>query len=329
MRYSLLGRTGMRVSKIALGTATFGVAPEPGEAQRLVDAAIDNGVNLFDCANSYGNQARFDRPGSPPADRRASAEEILGRALHGRRHKAVLCSKACERVGDDVNDEGLSRRHLFAQVEASLKRLGTDHIDVYHAHHPDPDTPVEETVRAFDDLIRQGKIRHYALSTYPAWRLTEVLWRAERLGASAPVCHQVPYNLSFRLIEREVRPACEAFGVSITAFGPLGGGVFAGGDAISRDFSGHRRWGGPSFSERQIEAGRQLQELADESGTPVPHLAIAWLLARPAVAAAIVGPETTAELLSNVGAGDLELGDDLLAAVDAVGRDPGSTIQLP
>lgn len=322
MRYSLLGRTGLRVSKLALGTATFGVAPDPKEAERLVHAALDQGINLFDCANSYGNQSRFDRPGAPPAAQRLAAEEMLGRALGSKRDQVILCTKVCERVGEGVNDEGLSRRHIVAQVEQSLRRFGTDYIDIYHAHRPDPDTPIDESLRAFDDLVRDGKIRHYALSTYPAWQMVEALWHADRAGLSAPVCHQFPYNLGFRLVEREIAPACSRYGVSITAFAALGGGIFAGGDIRSRPVAGHARWGGPGFSDRQVELGRQLQCVADEAGQPPAHLAIAWLLTRPAVASAIIGPESVQELAVNLAAADLELGGDLLAAVDAIGGEP-------
>jgi 1-deoxyxylulose-5-phosphate synthase len=170
MRYGTLGNTGVKVSCIGLGTATFGVAPFEGDARRLVGRALDLGINLIDTANSYGNQARFDRAGAPPAEARASAEEIVGRALGARRHDVVLCSKVMEPVGAGPNERGLSRRHIFNQIEASLRRLGTDHLDLYYAHHPDPATPIEQTLRAFDDLVHQGKIRYATLSTYPAGR---------------------------------------------------------------------------------------------------------------------------------------------------------------
>ena len=186
MRYSTLGSTGIKVSCIGLGTATFGVAPLADDAERLVGRALDLGINLVDTANSYGNQARFDRAGAPPAAARASAEEIVGRALRARRRDVVLCSKVMEPVGAGPNERGLSRRHIFDQVEASLGRLGTDHLDVYYAHHPDPATPIEQTLRAFDDLVRQGKIRYAALSTYPAWQMTEALWTADRRGFAPP-----------------------------------------------------------------------------------------------------------------------------------------------
>jgi aryl-alcohol dehydrogenase-like predicted oxidoreductase len=319
MKYSQLGRTGMRASRIALGTATFGVAPDPDEAERMVRVALDAGVNVFDCANSYGNQSRFDRPDVTPADQRASAEEILGGALDGRRDEVILCTKVREPVGDGVNDHGLSRRHVFQQVDASLRRLRTDRIDIYYAHHPDPDTPIEETLRAFDDLIRMGKIHHYALSTYPAWRVVEALWKAERGGLSAPACHQIPYNLGFRAVEKDILPTCTEFEIPAMVFGPLGGGAFAGPSALERPIAGHKRWGGPSLSERQLSMGRRLNAIAEEGGYAPAQLAIAWLLTRPGVCSAIIGPEDVGELTVNAGAADLELPDHVLAAVDAIG----------
>lgn len=208
MQYQLLGQTGVRVSRLALGTALFGVAPLEADAAGLVRRALDLGVNFFETANSYGNQARFDRPGRPPAEQRRSAEEILGQALAGRRHEVVLATKVMERVGPGVNDGGLSRRHIVQQAEESLRRLRTDYIDLYYAHHPDPATPLEQTLRAFDDLVRQGKVRYAGLSTFPAWQMTEALWTSDRLGLNAPVCNQASYSLATRSAERELVPAC-------------------------------------------------------------------------------------------------------------------------
>jgi 1-deoxyxylulose-5-phosphate synthase len=260
MKYGLLGRTGVRVSTIALGTATFGVAPDSTTADRVVHRALDLGINLFDCANSYGNQARFDRPGVPPAAERESAEEILGRALKHRRADVVVCSKVMEPVGDGANERGLSRLHIFDQIERSLRRLATDTIDVYYAHHPDPATPIEQTLRAFEDLIRQGKIRYYALSTFPASQMVEALWVGDRLGLSPPACNQIPYNLAMRGAARDLLPACLRYGLSATVFSPLAGGLFAGESVHERTFAGSKRWGGPGFSDHQLSLSRQLSE---------------------------------------------------------------------
>lgn len=324
MKYAQLGSTGVRVSKISLGTATFGVSPNPAEAERMVGRALDLGINLFDCANSYGNQARFDRPGLTPAAERASAEEILGKALRGKRQHVVLCSKVMEPVGAGVNERGLSRLHIFDQVENSLRRLGTDHLDVYYAHHPDGNTRIDETLRAFDDLVRQGKIRYYALSTYPAWQLIEALWVCDRLGLHTPVCVQIPYNLALRLPEADVLPACVRYGISATVFSPLAGGVFSGAADQPRPIVGHQRWGGPGFTPRQLELARQLQEVAAKSGHQPAALALAWLLTRPGVCSAIIGPESVTELEVTAAAGDLELSPEVLQAVNLVGEQPFS-----
>jgi aryl-alcohol dehydrogenase-like predicted oxidoreductase len=217
MKYSLLGQTGVRVSKIALGTATFGVAPSAEDADRVVGTALDLGINFVDTADVYGNMPVFDRPGAKPAGEREPAEQILGRALRGRRDEIVIATKSNGIVGLGVNDRGLSRRHIITQVETSLRRLQTDYIDLYYAHDIDPDTRPEQTLAVYDDLIRQGKIRYVGLSNHPAWQVTRALWIADdRRLVSAPVAAQVKYNLIDRAAERELAPACEQFGLPRT-----------------------------------------------------------------------------------------------------------------
>ncbi len=320
MQYELLGQTGVRVSRLALGTALFGVAPLEADAAVLVQRALDLGINFFDTANSYGNQARFDRPGVPPADQRRSAEEILGRALAGRRHEVVLATKVMERVGPGANDGGLSRRHIMQQVEESLRRLQTDYVDLYYAHHPDPATPLDQTLRAFDDLIRQGKVRYAGLSTFPAWQMTEALWTCDRLGLHAPVCNQVSYSLAGRAVERELLPACLRFGLSLVIFSPLAGGLLAGSEAARRPLAGAQRWGGPAFTREHLALAERLEGLAQAWGQPPAQIALAWLLSRPVVASAIVGPENVAELDASAPAADLTLAPEQLAALEAIGQ---------
>ena len=320
MRYHAFGATGVKVSCIGVGTATFGVAPLAADCDALIGRALDLGINLIDTANSYGNQARFDRAGAPPASLRASAEEIVGRALGPRRRDVVLCTKVMEPVGDGPNARGLSRRHIVEQVETSLRRLGTDHIDVYYAHHPDPATPIEQTLRAFDDLVRQGKILYGALSTFPAWQMTEALWRADRLGTAAPVCNQVAYSLANRAAEQEMLPACRRFGMGVTVFSPLAGGLLAGPAVRQRAVAGSRRWGGPGFSAAQVALAERLEALAAESGHPPTVLALGWLVAQPGISSALVGPETVAELEANAMAGAIELPVDLLERIGEIGQ---------
>lgn len=320
MRYKQLGRTGVKVSALSLGTATFGVAPLETDCDRLVGRAIDLGINMIDVANSYGNQARFDRPGAPAWTDRRSAEEIVGSAIKGRRNALVLCSKVMEPVGDGVNDRGLSRRHIVEQVEQSLRRFGTDHLDVYYAHHPDRSVPIEETIRTFDDLVRQGKLRYYALSTYPAWQVVEALWKADKIGASAPACLQIQYNLARREPELDVAPICQANGLCLTVFSPLAGGLLAGPSKRNEAFVGRRRWGGTAFTPREIALAEALERLAARHGYSPVTLALAWLIAQPAVASAIIGAEGIGELEANTAASDLDLPADVMAALNDIGR---------
>jgi|SRR5882757_1696309 len=335
MDYVVLGRTGLRVSRLALGTALLGLVPPKEEAEDLVRAALNHGINLFDCANTYGNRATFDRPGMPPAAERMHAEELLGLALRGIRDEVVLCTKVSEPVGPGVNDGGfgtlipggvrgggLSRYHIMREVERSLRRLATDHIDIYHFHHPDSDTAIEETLRAADDLVRQGKVRYIALSTYPAWQMTQAVMTADHADLARPVLNQVHYNLLSREVEADVVPAALEFGVGLTCFSPLAGGALAGTDVLQRQYVGAKRWGhDQDFSVRQKEAAANLEELADAWGSAPAQLALAWLLSRPAVSTAIIGPENAAELSQNASAADLRLDaeqcDQLSRAVSA------------
>jgi aryl-alcohol dehydrogenase-like predicted oxidoreductase len=323
MKYSLLGPTGVKVSRVCLGTATFGVAPDAREAQRVVDAALSVGLNFFDTANVYGSTPTFDRPGAPPAAEREPAEQILGRALAGRRDDVVIATKSGERRFDPA--AGLSRRYVIRQVEHSLRRLGTDYIDVYYAHFPDPDTPLEQTLDVYDDLVRQGKLRYVALSNFPAWQVTHAMWIADdRRLAAAPVCAQVKYNLIDRAAELELAPACLRFGLSLVPFGPLHGGLLAGMQAEDRDFSGDRRFGGAGFTESELAVGRAVEQLSQEWGLPPYQVSLAWLLSRPAVASVIVGAETVDEVVANATAADVTLEQAQLDTLTAVPDGEGS-----
>jgi 1-deoxyxylulose-5-phosphate synthase len=318
MEYCLLGPTGVKVSKICLGTATFGVAPNAQEAEHVVGAALDAGINFFDTANVYGASPTFDRPGAPPAAEREPAEQILGRALAGRRDNVVIATKSGERRFDPA--AGLSRRYIIQQVENSLRRLDTDYIDLYYAHFPDPDTPLDQTLSAYDDLVRQGKLRYVALSNHPAWQVTHALWIADdRRLAAAPVCAQVKYNLIDRAAELELVPACVRFGLSIVPFGPLHGGLLASTQVQQRGIQGDQRFGGPGFTETELEIGRTVERLSEEWGLQPYQVSLAWLLSRPAVASAIVGAETVEEVTANATAADVILEEAQLDALTALG----------
>jgi 1-deoxyxylulose-5-phosphate synthase len=318
MEYCLLGPTGVKVSKICLGTATFGVAPNAQEAEHVVGAALDAGINFFDTANVYGASPTFDRPGAPPAAEREPAEQILGRALAGRRDNVVIATKSGERRFDPA--AGLSRRYIIQQVENSLRRLDTDYIDLYYAHFPDPDTPLDQTLSAYDDLVRQGKLRYVALSNHPAWQVTHALWIADdRRLAAAPVCAQVKYNLIDRAAELELVPACVRFGLSIVPFGPLHGGLLASTQVQQRGIQGDQRFGGPGFTETELEIGRTVERLSEEWGLQPYQVSLAWLLSRPAVASAIVGAETVEEVTANATAANVILEEAQLDALTALG----------
>jgi aryl-alcohol dehydrogenase-like predicted oxidoreductase len=318
MDYSLLGSTGVKVSKICLGTATFGVAPGAREAERVVQVALDLGINFFDTANVYGSTPTFDRPGAPPAAECEPAELILGRALAGRRDDVVIATKSGERRFDPA--AGLSRRYIIQQVEHSLRRLGTDYIDLYYAHFPDPDTRLEQTLSAYDDLVRQGKLRYVALSNYPAWQVTHALWIADdRRLAAAPVCVQVKYNLIDRATEAELAPACVQFGLSIVPFGPLHGGLLAGTTQVEeREFAGDKRFGRSGFSETELEIGREVERLSQDWSLQPYQVSLAWLLSRPAVASTIVGAERIEEITANATAADVKLEQAQLDALTAL-----------
>jgi aryl-alcohol dehydrogenase-like predicted oxidoreductase len=318
VKYSILGPTGVRVSQICLGTATFGVAPTADATDRLVGEALDLGINFVDTADVYGNMPVFDRPGAPVAASREPAEQLLGRALRGRRDDVVIATKSNGIVGLGVNDRGLSRRHIIRQVETSLRRLETDYIDLYYAHDPDPDTPLEQTLATYDDLIRQGKIRYIGLSNHPAWQMTQALWIAHDRRQHAPVAAQVKYNLIDRAAERELAPACEQFGLSIVPYAPLHGGLLAGLGVLDRDVVGDQRFAGPGFSDAEIAIGREVERLSREWGLAPYQVSLAWLLSRPAVSSVIVGAENSEELRANATASDVELGTAQLAALTAL-----------
>lgn len=319
MQYSILGSTGIRVSQIALGTATFGVAPTAEHTDRLVGEALDLGINFVDTADVYGNMPVFDRPGAPPAADREPAEQLIGRALRGRRDEVVIATKSNGITGLGVNDRGLSRRHIIRQVETSLRRLETDWIDLYYAHDPDPDTPLEETLAVYDDLVRQGKIRYVGLSNHPAWQVVQSLWIADdRRLVSAPVAAQVKYNFLDRAAERELAPACDRFGLSIVPYAPLHGGLLADLAVLDRAIAGDQRFGAAGFSDDEISLARKVDALARDWDLALYQVSLAWLLSRPAVASVIVGAETIDELRANATVADVELAPEQLDELTAL-----------
>ena len=321
MEYRLLGRTGIRVSPICLGSVFFGSTVEQPEVDRIVHAAVDQGVNFFDSAEIY------QRP------LYGAAEESLGLALKGRRHQVVLATKkrydpGRYRTGTPA-DHSLSRHDIMTGVEGSLKRLQTDYLDLYYPHHVDPDTSFEESLRAFDDLVRAGKVRAIGLSNHPAWKVVEALWIADRRNLSPAVCVQTLYNLLDRSAERELQPACAQYGLSLVPYSPLAGGVLTGKyvrgaapppESRAATF-GHSEQGRPGhvplLNERTLGAVERLRAFARELGTTPARLSIAWVLQQPGVASVILGASRREQIDDNVAGLDLRLSPEDLARVAA------------
>ncbi|WP_326523623.1 aldo/keto reductase [Sphingomonas sp.] len=320
MRYNPLGRTGLFVSELCLGTMTFGGEGmfravgqvQQDEADALLKAAVDAGVNFVDTANVYSN---------------GLSEEITGRALRNlglAREDIVLATKVLGPMGRDVNARGASRGHIMDQVKASLKRLGTDHIDLYQIHGWDAATPVEETVRALDDLVRQGHVRYVGVSNWAAWQIAKALGIAERLGASRFQSVQSYYTIAGRDLEREVIPMLASEGLGLMVWSPLAGGYLSGKYRDGKDADGRRA----TFDFPPVDMVRgdavidAMAPIAEAKGVSIARIALAWLLHRPAVTSVIVGAKRVDQLEDNLGAVDVRLSDEDLARLDAVSALP-------
>jgi aryl-alcohol dehydrogenase-like predicted oxidoreductase len=326
MKYRPFGRTGLQVSTLCLGTAFLGSFTPLDESIHIIHRALEAGVNFIDTANTYGDR-RFDIDTAPKD--RPMVEEIVGRALVGRRHEVILATKVAEGVGQGVNRRGLSRKFVLQQVEISLKRLQTDFIDLYYAHHLDPNTPVEEMMRTFEDLVHQGKVRYIGLSNFPAWRMMEALWAADRRNLAAPAGIQILYNMLHRDPELEQLPAAAQYGVSAMVYSPLAGGVLTAkyGAEQSEPPEGSRaahwrRQGGrpsstPQMDPRYLAAAAKLAEIAQVRGQTAAQLALAWALAHPAVTAAVMGASSVEQLESNLPAFDLDMSKEDRDALSA------------
>jgi aryl-alcohol dehydrogenase-like predicted oxidoreductase len=316
MDYRLLGRTGVRVSPICIGTMNFGSPTPEDEAARIIERALDAGVNFFDTANSYNA---------------GESEAVIGRALaaSGRRHELVLATKAHFPTGPGPNDRGNSRLHLLRACEDSLRRLKTDYIDLYQIHRPDPSTPVEETLAALSDLVRQGKVRYVGCSTHPAWRVMEALMVSELRGYVRYVSEQPPYNLLDRRIENELVPLCQAHGLAIIPWSPLAQGVLAGryADAAQVPADSRAALRGGIYAERVtargVAVGQQFVALAAAHQIAPAQLALLWAKDQPGITAPIVGPRTLAQLDAILPVCAMSLGAELRAACDAL-VPPGS-----
>ncbi|WP_425073564.1 aldo/keto reductase [Sagittula sp. S175] len=320
MIYRQLGRSGLKVSALAMGTFTFGGKGDFGmvgaqgvaDAARLIDTCLDHGITLLDTANMYST---------------GLAEDILGQALDGRRDRVLISSKARMRIGDGPNDEGASRWHLIRECERSLKRLGTDHIDIYHIHEWDGLTPVEETMEALDTLTRHGKIRYAGCSNYTGWQLMKSLMASERHNLKRFVTQQIHYTVEAREAEYELLPISVDQGLGVTVWSPLAAGLLSG--KHSRDgFAGGSRqakgWTEPPIRDwdRLWAIVDVLREIGQEHEVEAAQVALAWLLTRPAVASLVVGASQPEQLSRNLRALDLHLTADDLARIDSVSRPP-------
>ncbi len=312
MQYRTLGRTGIKVSPYALGTLMFATSMgnRPEDSARIIHQALDAGINFLDTADAYGD-----------------SEDVVGKALEGRRDDVVLATKFGRPTGQDPNHQGASRRWIVTAVEHSLRRLRTDHIDLYQLHRPDPGTDIEETLAALSDLLRSGKVRAIGASGTPASDIVEAQWVAARHGLTGFHTEQPVYSLLNRGIEREVLPATQRFGLGTLVWGPLGQGLLTG-----RPHDQLRRAGLVRHlnDERRLDVVERFAGLAEEAGLPMTHLAMAFTIAHPGVTSALLGARTMAHLDDLLAGLDVTLSDDLLDRIDEIvppGTDVGTLDQ--
>ena len=320
-QYRLLGTTGVHVSPLTLGAMMFGAwgNPDHDESIRIIRRALDSGINVIDTADVYA---------------RGESEEIVGKAIAGRRDEVVLATKFHGAMSDDdPNQGGNSRRWIIREVEESLRRLGTDHIDLYQVHRPRPEIDIDDTLSALSDLVRSGKVRYIGTSTFLPSQLVEAQWVAERRGRERPVTEQPPYSLLAREVERDVLPTAQKYGIGVLPWSPLAGGWLSGryrrGEehVVSSRQQRQPARHDPALPENRtkLEAVHALQDLADEAGLSLIHLALAFVLEHPAVSSAIIGPRTMEQLESQLGVEKVSLSQDVLDRIDEIVA-PGTTI---
>lgn len=317
MEHRPLGRTGIRVSRLGFGAMVLGAwgNTDRAECVRIIRRALDGGINLVDTADVYAG---------------GENEGIVGEAITGRRDDVVLATKFHGPMGDDPNQQGNSRRWIMRAVHDSLRRLGTDWIDLYQVHRPDPDTAIDETVEALTDLVRAGTIRAWGTSTFPVEDIVEAHWAAARGHGIGPHTEQPPYSILCRGIEGDVLPTCARYGMGVLTWSPLAGGWLTG--KYTRDEpapTGSRAATSPTHFDvanpAKFDVVEQLTDLATEAGLPLAHLALAWNVEHPAVTAALIGPRTEAQLDDLLGAADVRLDADVLDRIDEI-VPPGHTL---
>jgi aryl-alcohol dehydrogenase-like predicted oxidoreductase len=322
MKIKRLGRTGLKVSEICLGTMTFGNQCDEPTSHAIMSKALDAGVTFFDTADAYPLGATLETVGR--------TEEYIGhwlQGLQGRRDQVVLATKFFGKVGSSPNDQGGSRKHIVQAVENSLRRLQTDYIDLYQMHFPDHETPIDETLRALDDLVHSGKVLYIGCSNYPAWELCKALWTSDKLGLARFDCVQPRYNLLFRHIEAELLPLAIDQGIGVICYNPLAGGLLTGryqpGQAPEKGTRFTVQNAGELYQSRywqepQMQAVEMLKAFCQEHHLAVTQLAIAWVLAQPAITSAIVGASKPEQLDQSLPATDLVLDEQTLAECDDI-----------
>jgi aryl-alcohol dehydrogenase-like predicted oxidoreductase len=314
MEYRLLGKTGVKVSPLCLGAMMFGAWGNTDHADsiNIIHRALDSGINFIDTADVYA---------------RGESEEIVGKALAGsRRANVILATKFHGGMGDDPNQQGDSRRWIIQEVEASLKRLNTDWIDLYQMHRPSAEADMEETLGALTDLVHQGKIRYIGSSTYPGSLIVEAQWIARDRHLSRFVCEQPPYSLLVRGIEADVLPTCARYGMGVIPWSPLAGGWLSGKWRKGQPTPESTRSGripmrydmSLAVNQRKLDIVESLSLLAEEAGISLIHMAIAFTIRHPAVTSSIIGPRTMEQLESQIGAAEIKLSDELLNKIDAI-----------
>jgi aryl-alcohol dehydrogenase-like predicted oxidoreductase len=314
MDFRTFGSTGVRVSPLCLGAMMLGDwgNPDGEDGVRIIHRALDAGINFIDTADVYS---------------RGGSEEIVGRALAGgRRDNVVLATKVHGRMGDDPNQFGNSRRWIVREVENSLRRLQTDWIDLYQIHRPEEDTDIDDTLGVLSDLIRAGKVRYIGSSTFPASRIVEAQWVAQRRGRERFVCEQPPYSILVRGIEHDVLPTCRRYGMGVIPWSPLAGGWLSGRYRLGAELPTSRRGAMVQSrfdmslpgNQRKLEAADALARLAEEAGMTLIEMALAFVIRHPAVTAAIIGPRTLDHLESQLTAADVVLSDDVLDRIDEI-----------
>ena len=312
MEYRKLGQSGLQVSTVGLGTNNFGGRVDEERSTQVVRQAIEEGINFLDTANIYG---------------RGISEERIGKAIDGIRSQVLIATKVSGSMGDGPNTKGNSRHHIMQQVEDSLHRLQTDYIDLYQIHFPDPSTPIEETLRALDDLVRQGKARYIGCSNFTAWQVCEAIWTSKALNLTSFVSAQPEYSLLNRSVEHELVPFCHTYGIGILPYFPLASGFLTGkyrqGEAVPEGtrLASNARAQERAFTDKNFALLGKLENFAEKRGHPIVELAIAWLLGNSSVSSVIAGATRPEQVTANARASDWHLTKEDMEEIAGILRD--------